>query len=169
MNRSMIKLIHADAFFDPEEVQGLFQVINNLNFVDGPYGKEIPNFQLIFPGASELFSHAIGEPLIVDERVSGVFRKPMNTQIHFESFESLDEWCFFIALERSTFNVFRHLSGADSALDEYRFNYKNLLEWDVDINIQLRPNQGVFFRPWLFHSCEDGIVQYYKLLRAKDQ
>ena len=88
----------------------------------------------------------------------------MNCIIHFEAFDSLNEWCFVVALERTTFNLYHHVSGAKSALDGYKFNYRNLFEWDYDVNILLQPNQGIFFRPWLFHSLENGIIQYYKIL-----
>jgi len=46
---------------------------------------------------------------------------------------------------------------------------RNLFEWDVCVNIRLEQNQGVIFRPWLFHSVEDGIVQYYRLIGKKPE
>jgi len=42
-----------------------------------------------------------------------------------------------------------------------------LFEWDIYTNILLEPNQGVIFRPWLFHSIENGLVQYYRLVNKK--
>lgn len=164
MSRSMLKLIHADKFFKDEEVAALKNAATSLNYVEKEYGHEVENFNLIPPNANELFTYALGEPSIVDENRSGIFRRPINCVIHFEGFENIDEWCFVIALERTTFNIYKHLSGAESALDGYKFNYRNLFEWDYQVNIQLQPNQGVFFRPWLFHSIEDGIVQYYRIL-----
>jgi len=44
-----------------------------------------------------------------------------------------------------------------------------MMEWDVCVNIRLEANQGVIFRPWLFHSIEDGLVQYYRLLGKKPE
>jgi hypothetical protein len=168
MSRATVKLIHADDFFSEEDAKNIFFTIASANFVDKEYGKEINNFNLIQPGIDKVFSYIVGEPLIIDEEKSGVFRRPMNCQIHFESYEKPDEWCFVVALERSTFNVFQHKSGAKTALDGYQFNYKNLFEWDYTTNILLERNQCLFYRPWLFHSMEDGLVQYYKLLR-KDE
>ena len=165
-NRSMVKLIHADNFYPEETTVNLLNAVHNLQFVEKDYGFEIDNFNIIHPGLDHTLSHVLGENVCIDEDRSGVFRKPINA-IHFESFESLDEWCFIIALERTTFNLYHHVSGAKSALDGWQFNYKNLHEWDYNTNVLLEPNQGVFFRPWMFHSLENGIIQYYHLKEDK--
>lgn len=166
------KLIHADNFFIPEEAERLRIISKSLKYIEKDYGLEVDQFNLTFPGLDPIFSKLVGEDVMVDEERSGVFRKPMNCQIHFESFNSLNEWCFIIALERTTFNLYNHLESygvvnARSALDGYRWNYKNLFEWDYYANILLEQNQGVIFRPWLFHSLEDGVVQYYRLVKKE--
>jgi hypothetical protein len=167
---SVAKLIHADNFFIPEEAERLSIIGKNLNYVEKEYGLEIDNFNLTFPGLDDTFSKLVNEEVMVDQERSGIFRKPLNCQIHFESFDTLNEWCFIIALERTTFNLYNHLESygvinARSALDGYKWNYKNMFEWDYYANILLERNQGVIFRPWLFHSLEDGLVQYYRLVK----
>jgi len=167
---SVAKLIHADNFFIPEEAERLSIIGKNLKYVEKEYGLEIDNFNLTFPGLDDTFSKLVNEEVMVDEKRSGIFRKPLNCQIHFESFDTLNEWCFIIALERTTFNLYNHLESygvinARSALDGYKWNYKNMFEWDYYANILLERNQGVIFRPWLFHSLEDGLVQYYRLVK----
>ena len=42
-------------------------------------------------------------------------------------------------------------------------NYQDFRDWDYHTNILLEPNEGVIFRPWLFHSLEEGLVQVYRL------
>lgn len=172
----IVKLIHADDFFPEGDANKLFNITKSLPFVEKQYGLEIDNFNLIFPGLDSVFSKVIGQEVTVDEDRSGLFRRPMNCIIHFEEFDDLSEWCFIIALESTTFNLYNHLEdgplskvNARSALDGYRFNYRNMMEWDVCVNIRLEPNQGVIFRPWLFHSIEDGIVQYYRLIGKKPE
>lgn len=169
---SIAKLIHADNFFVPKEAEKLLLVSKSLTFVEKEYGLEVDQFNLTFPGLDPIFSNLVGEEVTVDDERSGVFRKPINCQIHFESFETLHEWCFIIALEKTTFNLYNHLESfgvvnARSALDGYKWNYKNLFEWDYYTHILLEPNQGVIFRPWLFHSIENGLVQYYRLIGKK--
>ena len=125
----IVKLIHADNFFPKDDANKLFNIIRFLPFVEKQYGLEIDNFNLIFPGLDSVFSKVIGQEVTVDEPRSGLFRRPMNCIIHFEEFDDLSEWCFIIALEPTTFNLYNHLEAgplskvnARSALDGYRFN-----------------------------------------------
>jgi hypothetical protein len=46
---------------------------------------------------------------------------------------------FIVALESYTFNLFEHKSGAKTALDEYRFSFRNLFDWDLKVNYLLDP------------------------------
>lgn len=174
MSRSMVQLIQAEGFFPPGDAEKYANTVDHLNFQQSEYGLEIPNFKMVFPHMEPMFSKVLGERVKIDSVRSGVFRKPDQT-IHFESFDSLDEWCFIVALQRSTFNIYYHLEdsrindeyrkiNAKTALDGYEFNYKNFFEWDYHTNILLEPNQGIFFRPWIFHSLENGLIQYYRLL-----
>ena len=162
----MIKLLQADNFFKQEDVNFLFNVTNNLQFVEKEHGFEIENFNMVIPDLDPIFSKLLADDVTVDEENSGIFRKP-NLGIHFESFSSMSDWVFIVALQQTTFNLYHHLSGAKTALDEYRFdyrlNYTAVLDWDYHTNILLEPNQGVIFRPWLFHSLESGLVQVYRL------
>jgi hypothetical protein len=158
----LIKLLQADNFFKQEDVNMLFHTINNLQFVEKIHGEEIENFNMVIPDLDPIFSKLLAEEVTVDEDNSGIFRKP-NIDIHFESFTSLSDWVFIIALQQTTFNLYHHSSGAKTALDEHRLNYKDYIEWDYHTNILLQPNEGIIFRPWLFHSLEPGLVQVYKL------
>lgn len=175
-DRSMVKVLLADNFFPPGDAEIYAQVADNLNFIDTEYGQEIPNFNMIFPDSNKILSKVIGEEIEIIEEKSGIFRKPLQCTVRFESFWSLDEWCFIVALEPTTFNLYYHIKDgcgdfgtcdARSALDGTNFNYKNLFEWNIDVNIILQPNQGVFFRPWMFHSLEKGLVQYYRMKAKK--
>lgn len=174
-NRSMVKLIHADDFFPPGEVEKLKAAASGLNFVQTPYGLEVPNFNLIFPDIEIILHNVLGERVIVDPNRSGVLRKPNNNEIHFEDFQSTEEWCFIVALEPTTVNFWYQTDSEDmmgdlaniktkSALDGGEYDFYNLFEWKVHTNILLEPNQCLFIRPWVFHSLESGLVQYYRLI-----
>jgi hypothetical protein len=95
-------------------------------------------------------------------KTSGFFRIP-KLFIHFEPFETLTDWLFVVALQPSIFNIFEHESGAITALDGYEFKYRNLFEWNLKVNHILDPGQGIFFRPWLFHSFDKGLIQMFKV------
>ncbi len=159
----MINLLQVENFFNTDDTIKLFNVVNNLQFVDKEYGKEIENFNFVIPGLEPIFSKLLGETIIINEELSGVFRKPSNI-IHFESFSSYSDWIFIIALEPTIFNLYYHVNTkTKSALTEYKFNYKNFIEWDYYTNILLEPNQGIIFKPWLFHSLQNGLIQVYRL------
>jgi hypothetical protein len=178
MSRSMVKLIHADGFFPNDDAQKLKVVIESLNFVQKPYGFELENFNMIYPDIESIFHKVVGERVTVDPERSGVFRKPNNNAIHYEHFESTEEWCFVIALEPTVINFWFHIDPKDkmgelgipdarTALDGTDFDYNNIFEWKIHTNIVLETNQALFFRPWVFHSLQDGMVQYYRMTADK--
>lgn len=167
----MIKYLCADNFFSDDTPDKLAAVAHSLPFVRKEYGDEIDQFNLVSPDLDPIFSRLVGEEVTVVDELSGVFRKPI-LNIHFESFESSSDWVFYIALERTTFNLYNHIVDhgivdARSALDGYKWNYWNLMEWDCYTNIQLEPNQGILFKPWLFHSAAGGLVQVYRLKKKE--
>jgi acylphosphatase len=171
--RTMVKLIHADGFFADGDAEKYPYIVGNLSYTEKEYGYEIENFNMIRKGSEAIFSKVLGEKVHLDHDRSGVFRRPSQF-IHFEGYDSLDEWCFVVALEKTTFNLWNHLKSglgeygeidSKSALEGWQYNYRNLLEWNINTSITLEPNQGVFFRPWMFHSLDEGrLVQYYRLL-----
>jgi hypothetical protein len=158
----MIKTMTIDGFYNNEEVYRLSNIIGSLKFENTDFGKEIQNFNLTPEHADDLFSNTLKIPVEMNEEQSGVFRYPQMF-IHFEGFDSTDEWVYAIAIEPSTFNIFHHKSGAKNAIDGYQFNYRNLFEWDLMVNYLLEPGQGVLFRPWLFHSFDSGLIQVFRL------
>lgn len=178
MSRSMVRLIHAEGFFPRNDAQNLRSLADGLQFVDTRHGKEVANFNLIFPDSELIFHKVLGERVMVDPKRSGVLRKPNNNLITFEEFQTPEEWCFMVALEPTTVNFWYHVDSTDNlgefapadaktALEGHQFNYRNLFEWKIHTNIVLDTNQCLFYRPWVFHSLEDGLIQYYRLISDK--
>jgi len=174
INKTVIKMIHADGFFPKDEAKVLSSVVKDVNYIEKEYGLEIPHFNLILPGAAEVFSKILGEEVDIDKERAGIIRKPFNNMIHFESFEDPNEWCFILALETTTLNLYKHVEdiryndlnkvNSVNVFQGTQFNYRNMFEWDVHTNIILECNQGVFIRPWVFHSLSDSLVQYYRII-----
>ena len=158
----LIKTLTIDGFYSKEGAVNLSNVAIGLKFEPTDIGKEIRNFNHVPANANDLFSNALNRKVEVIRDRSGVFRIPEHF-IHFESFDSLKEWIFVVALEPSTFNLFEHQSGAKNATEGYKFQYRNLFEWDLKVNYLLDPGQGIFFRPWLFHSFDGGLIQVFRM------
>lgn len=159
----LIKLITVDGFFSEEQATNLCHIAKSLNFTEKEFGLEIDQFNMIPENADELFSRIFNTNIIVDEERSGIFRIPRHF-IHFESFDTINEWIFICALEKSFLTIYEHLdTGSKTALDQYKLEYMDLLQWDYQAQHQLSPGQGVLFRPWLFHSLDCGLVQIFRL------
>ncbi len=162
MIHSIVKVMTVDGFFTPEEATRLVNITYRLQYQPTPFGDEIPNFNMVGETTNELFSQILNTRINIIDEQSGIFRKPSNL-IHFESFENLNEWIFMVALQPSTLNIFEHRTGIDNALRGHQFNYRNLFEWDLQVNYLLKPGHGVLFRPWLFHSFDTGLIQIFRL------
>jgi hypothetical protein len=159
---AFLKTITIDGFYTKEQAIELSNVVGSLQYKEFEFGCEIENFNPVPVDIDNTFSAVLGRTVVVDIDNSGIFRLPEHF-VHFEGFDSTDEWLFVVALENSTFNLYEHKSGAKSALDGYQFNYRNLFEWDLTVNYLLEPGQGIFFRPWLFHTFDMGLIQLFKL------
>ena len=159
---SIIKTITVDGFYSEEYARNTANVVLPLQYTNSEFGQEINDFNMIPESADEMFSTVLNKKVTVIEESSGVFRIP-KLFIHFEGFDSSAEWIFVVALQESTFNIFEHKRGSKNALANYQHNYQNLFEWDLTVNFQLMPGQGIFFRPWLFHSFNNGLIQTFRL------
>ena len=156
-----------DGYMTPEEATEIYYAIAPLNFQEIDLGREVQNFELVPPDADDIFSKVLNKRVSVQQENSGVFRFP-SLFIHFDDFKTPDDWLFVVALQDTTFNLFEHKSGAVSALEGYEFQYRNLFEWDLTVNYLLKPGQGIFFRPWLFHSFDGGLIQMFRLKEIHD-
>ena len=162
MIHPLVKLITVDGFLTEEQAINLTNTVRNLQYTEKDFGKEIENFNLVSPDADQLFSTIINTNIKVDEDRSGVFRFPQ-LFVHFEEFDSMNEWVFAVALQPSTFNIYENLNGPKTALDGYQLGYRDMFQWDVTTNYLLQPGQGILFRPWLFHSFDSGLIQIFRL------
>lgn len=154
MRGVVINLMRTADFYSADQAIQLYQVTNNLQFDEWEYGARAKNFNLRAPWLDSTFSQILNTPVVIPED-TGYFHR-INGGIHFDSFEHINQWKFVVALERTMFNTYHHKSGAESALDGYQFNYKNLFDWDYVDHVLLEPGQALLYRPWTFHSFESG-------------
>src|SRR5574343_1910655 len=163
MIHPLVKILTVDGFFTQQDATNLANITRNLQFVKVDFGEQIEDFNLVSDETGQLFTSIIDANLIIDQENSGIIRR-QEFLIHVEDFSNTNEWIFAVALEQSTFNVYEHQSGAVTSLDGYHFNYRNLFEWDLQINYILKPGQGILFRPWVFHSFDNGLIQMFRLI-----
>jgi hypothetical protein len=85
--------------------------------------------------------------------------------IHFESFDAINEWCFVMPIKETTINFLYHKeTKARTSLEHASLDYRYFPDWDYYANVLLKPGDGIFFRPWLFHSLERGMVHYFRMV-----
>lgn len=166
MINSIVKLIAIDNFYSQEEAKRLSSITYNLQYEQAEFGSEVKNFNMVSPEFSGQLAELLNTNIKVDEDNSGIFRIP-DQFIHFEPFDSLNDWIFVVALQESIFNLYEHETGTQNALENYKYNYRNLFEWKLITSHILQPGHGVLFRPWLFHSFDSGQIQIFRL-REKD-
>lgn len=170
VNKSVLNFIHARDYFPPEDAENYRLAVMGLKFEPMSYGREIRNFNMTFPDNDMLLGKLLGEDFArVDDERSGTFRYPWHNVIHFEEFDSLNEWRLAVALEDTVFRTFYHRDGFKTVLDckenEWEtFDYSNYEEWNLETQINLRQNDSVFYRPWVFHAFEEKLLHCYTIV-----
>ena len=167
VNKSVLNYIHAKDFWQPGDAEKYKQAVKHLQFVPKQYGYEIQDFNMVDPELDMVFSSMLGEWVEVREKYSGVFRIP-SPGVHFEDFDSLNEWSFAIAVEDNQFITYSHKSGAKSALDNHRLDYTKSIDWNIESIINIKQNDCIFYRPWVFHSFEPRLIQYFKIMGMEE-
>lgn len=171
VNRSKINYIHARDYFPPGEIEQFRPWIEHVNWIPMKFGHEIENIHLIFPNIDVIMGKMVGDFLEVDRSASGTFRRTLPGIIHFEDFDSLDDWRFVVACDANMFKTYSHVHGykhhleyvADESEGKPELAYLDDTQWKEEAMIKMQPNDVLFYRPWLYHSFQDGILHYYKL------
>lgn len=159
---AFIKTLTIDEFYTKQQAINLHGIAANLQYTQKDLGSEIENFNHVPEDIDDIFSSVLSKNVKVDVDRSGIFRYT-HPFVHFEEFDSTNEWIFIVALENTMFNLFEHESGVRNALEGYQFNYQNMFEWNLRVNYELEPGHGAFFRPWLFHSFTKSLIQIFRL------
>jgi len=162
IDKSVMNFIHARDFWQKEDAEKFRTVISYLNkFQPKKHGYELINFNMLDPELDMVFGEMLGDWIKMDEE-SGLFRVPYPF-VMFEDFDSLNEWRLAVALEDNTFKTYNHVSGARDARDGYEFNYLTPDDWVLETQINIKQNDAIFYRPWVFHSFESKLLHCYKL------
>jgi len=171
VNRSAINYIHARDYFPKGEIEQFRPWLENVKWVDTKFGKEIENINMIFENIDIILGKMSGDLLEIDRKKSGTLRKTLHEVIHFEDFEDTNDWRFVVAVDDNEFKTYIHKDGFKSILDYTNddseekplLDYLNIEDWETETVIKMKPNDVLFYRPWIFHSFQDGILHYYKL------
>jgi hypothetical protein len=171
VNRSVINYIHARDYFPKDEIEHLRPLVDDVSWIDKKFGKEMEHFNLIFEDIDLVLGKMVGDMVEIDRPNSGTLRRTLHEVIHFEDFTDLNDWRFVVAMDENEFKTYVHKDGFKSVIDYIKdeseekpiLDYSNKEDWIEEAVIKMKPNDVLFYRPWIFHSFQEGVLHYYKL------
>jgi hypothetical protein len=143
----------------------LEKIVSGLSFEECVYGKEVKEFYYIPQSIESLFNYILNEDIEIQQN-SGKFIKP-NSSILFEEFYEHSLWKCVVALEDTNLNVYKQESietffdvkSIETFIQENSFDKT---KWDLHRSINVKKNEFIFFRPWIWHSFEeDKLIQSF--------
>jgi hypothetical protein len=163
----MLDYIHCSEIYDDEKIDAYIGVYESMEKSGSVFQNNFgvcSEHKILSQEHEDLFSSYLWRKVTVIESESGHLIRPHNCAIQHQNYKSMREWYFSLALEDTTFNIFYNKrTMAKTAIDSKNLNFRNILEWDYEGNILLKRNCGIFYRPWLFHSFERGLVHHFKM------
>lgn len=149
------------------DMDSLSNLISTMEYEDNVYGSEIKDFNFIPQGIDEQFKNFLSESIEVQPN-TGIFRKP-NTMIHFEPFYQHCLWVGIVALEDTTLTLWEQ-ENVKTIFDVPQEEMETFLlnndpsKWVETNKLNIKKNNFVFIRPWLWHSLEENkLVQVFLL------
>lgn len=146
------------------DIDSLQTLISTMQFEDTFFGQEIKEFNFIPQGLEKQFEFDLREQTEIQPN-TGIFRKP-NTLTHIEPFYQHCQWLCIVALEDTKLKIqekenIRTVFDVEN-LDDFLINNKE--EWITSNEINIKKNDYVFIKPWLWYSLEENkLVQLFLL------
>jgi len=142
-------------------------ILSDMIYKDNIYGSEIPDFNQYDPEFDVFISSSLGESL-KSTKTSGLFRKPYDS-IHFEEFDKNLRYIFAISMKDTIFTTYRYIDGGYNTIVDAINNVKDfdietckdISKWEETAIIKLRVGDGICFRPWLWHSMSNSLLQIF--------
>ena len=160
-------ILCSNLYNDMDSLSGL---ISTMEYEDNLYGSEIKDFNFLPQGLDQQFSNYLNHPVEVQPN-TGVFRKP-NTTVHFEPFYQHCLWVGIVAMEDTTLTLCEQ-ENIKTVFDVPQEEMESLLlnnspdKWFETNKLNIKKNQFVLIRPWLWHSLEEGKLVQVFLLNQK--
>lgn len=131
------------------DMDALSNLISTMEYTDNLYGSEIKDFNFLPQGIDQQFENYLGHPVEVQPD-TGTFRKPNSLAVLQPVYQHC-LWVCIVALE-------------DTVLKLYDKNEEDFTESN---QINIKKNDFVFIRPWIYHSLEESKLVQVFLLNQK--
>ena len=152
-------------------VKHLQDIISSLTFLNSDLGDEIENFNLNEPTTIKAIENELGYKVKIKDN-SGCIRKPYPF-VHFESFDTIDEWVICAPIQPTTFITHKHLETEATYVFHMQdvslhiADYADKAKWIETSRILVESGQLLFFRPWIWHSFDGGLNNMISTERAE--
>jgi hypothetical protein len=153
-------------------VQEIFKTFSSMEFYDCIFGQELEHFNFIPQGMEQKVEEILKEKLEIQPD-TGILRKP-NSFVHFESFYQHCQWLCIVAIENTTIKIherenIKTIFDVEN-LEEFLLNETNPKTWMTSKQINMKQNDIIFIRPWLWYSLEENkLVQLFLLNKILPQ
>lgn len=159
-------ILCSNLYNDMDSLSGL---ISTMEYEDNLYGSEIKDFNFLPQGLDQQFAMYLDHPVEVQSN-TGLFRKP-NNMIHFEPFYQHCLWVGIVAMEDTTITLWEQeevknvFDVPQNEMESFLLdNCNNSSKWSETNKLNIKKNDFVFVRPWLWHSLEENkLVQVFLL------
>lgn len=155
----MVNFMHCSNFYnDLDQLSGL---INTLQFDESLLGQTVKDFNFIPQGLEDMISNILQMPIEIQPN-TGNFIKP-NPIVHYDVFYEHTLWTCIVALEDTSLQIHNHINGFKSFFDIQEQDTElfsiddciNPTKWNATSTINIRKNDFLFIRPWLWKSLEN--------------
>jgi len=148
-------------------VKDYASIISDMIYKDNIYGSEIPDFNQYDSDFDKFISTSLGEDLRSTKN-SGLFRKPYG-DIHFEMFDHNLKYIFALVMSDMDFKTYKYIDGGynsaidmDNNIESFDMeSCKDISKWEETAIIKLKAGDGICFRPWLWHSMSESLLQIF--------
>jgi hypothetical protein len=164
----MQNFIHCSGLYNNSEQ--LQMLMSSMEFERTLFGEEIINFNYVPAELQEFFKHEINSDVTIQQD-TGIFRKPSDI-IHVEHFYQHSLWLVVVAMEDTVLTiheqdtvktVFDVIDKLDTFIAD---NCYDPSKWSTVNSINLKKNDYIYIRPWIWYSLEPTKLTQLFLLNA---
>lgn len=157
------------------DIDSLCSLISSMDYEDNFFGAEIKNFNFIPQDINNRFREFLNHPVEIQPD-TGTFRKP-NFIIHCEPFYQHCLWTSIVALEDTQITIWEQakvksfFDVPQENLEQFMIN--NCLDhhkWTSIHQLNMKKNDFIFIRPWMWYSMEKNkLIQVFLLNQQLNQ
>lgn len=152
----MQNFIHCSGLY--RDIDQLQSLMSAMEFEGMAFGEQIVNFNYVPAELEDFFTQEINSNVTIQQD-TGIFRKPSNV-IHVEHFFQHSLWVVVVAMEDTALTIHEQdnvktvldvIDKLDTFIPDNCYDHD---KWSTVNTINLKKNDYVYIRPWIWYSLE---------------